>query len=104
MDCVEIVGFDRMSSVTAESYVNAEILSEVISLAEAWNFNLNKLYEDTLKTWLKCIFDKYMKRILSKDYPSSFRMRLAAKDLFYATASGYYKDMHSTNNISMHPA
>jgi len=76
------------------AFTNAEILSEVISLAEAWDVNLDKLYEAASKTWLKCIFDKYMRRILSEDYPSSFRMRLAAKDLFYTTASGYYKDIH----------
>jgi len=74
------------------SFVNAQVLSEVLALADSWNLDIDILSQAASKTWIKAILDKYLNRILNEDYPTSFRMRLAAKDLFYTEAAGYYKD------------
>jgi len=75
------------------AFINAQVLSETLTLAKAWNVPYKTLREAASKTWLKTIFDKYMDRILDKEFVTSFRLRLAAKDLFYTEASGYYKSI-----------
>jgi len=73
------------------AFVNTQVLSEALILSKAWDIDVDSLYEAASFTWLKPIFDKYKNRILDKEYPTSFSLKLAAKDLFYTYAAGYYK-------------
>jgi len=75
------------------AFINTQALSEALTLAKAWNIPYEMLREAASKTWLKTIFDKYMDRILDEKYMTSFKLRLAAKDLFYTEAAGYYKSI-----------
>jgi 3-hydroxyisobutyrate dehydrogenase-like beta-hydroxyacid dehydrogenase len=66
-----------------------ELLSESLSLADAYGINPDKIKEITKNTVFSQFVDKYLDRILSKSNLASFRLSLAAKDLEYASRAGF---------------
>ncbi len=63
---------------------NLQLLSEVLGLVESWDIDTNILKQVLDKTVFKPLVDKYYTRLLSEEYPVSFKLMLAAKDLEYA--------------------
>jgi 3-hydroxyisobutyrate dehydrogenase len=64
-------------------------LAEAILLAEAWGVEPPKLFQVADRLWVKAIIERYGERLLSEGKPVRFKMRLAAKDMFYALKAGY---------------
>ncbi len=62
-------------------------LSESMALVSSWNLNPKKLLEYFKETWLKPVAERYGERLLAKEFPTRFRLVLAAKDLAYAVFS-----------------
>lgn len=63
---------------------NLQLLSEILGMVEAWGIDTSKVKEILDKTIFKPIVDKYYTRLLAEEYPVSFKLTLAAKDLEYA--------------------
>lgn len=61
-----------------------QLLSEILGMVEAWDIDTNKIKEILDKTIFKPIIDKYYTRLLAEEYPVSFKLTLATKDLEYA--------------------
>ncbi len=70
-------------------FSSAAALSEAIALVEAWGASHEELYRVARRLWLRSLIDKYGERLLDEEYPVSFRLVLAAKDLEYAARSGF---------------
>lgn len=68
-----------------------EALAEALLLVEAWNVEPKVFFDAASRLWLRVVVDRYAKRLLDEKYPTSFQLRLAAKDLHYAVFSGYHK-------------
>uniref|UniRef100_A0A7C3SL99 NAD(P)-dependent oxidoreductase n=1 Tax=Thermofilum pendens TaxID=2269 RepID=A0A7C3SL99_THEPE len=64
-------------------------LAEAILLAEAWGLDASKLFQIVDKIWVRAIVERYGERLLAEEKPLRFKMRLAAKDMFYAMKAGY---------------
>lgn len=64
-------------------------LVEAVLLAEAWGVEPSKLFEVAGRLWVRAIVERYGERLLSEEKPVRFKMRLAAKDMFYALKAGY---------------
>uniref|UniRef100_A0A7C4B8U2 NAD(P)-dependent oxidoreductase n=1 Tax=Thermofilum pendens TaxID=2269 RepID=A0A7C4B8U2_THEPE len=64
-------------------------LAEAILLAEAWGVEPHKFLQVASKLWVRAIIERYGERLLSEAKPLRFKMRLAAKDMFYALKAGY---------------
>ncbi|RLE59479.1 MAG: hypothetical protein DRJ35_05670 [Thermoprotei archaeon] len=73
-------------------FMSAAALSESISLVESWGVSPSKLFEVANRLWLKSLIEKYGERLLAEEFPTSFRLVLAAKDIMYAVKSGYEKN------------
>jgi len=65
------------------------LLSESLTLADAYGIEPNKIKEITKNTVFSQFIEKYLDRILSNSNLTSFRLSLAAKDLEYANRSGF---------------
>jgi len=70
-------------------FASAAALSEAIALVEAWGASHEVLYTVARRLWLRSLIDKYGERLLDENYPVSFRLVLAAKDLEYAARAGF---------------
>lgn len=66
-------------------------LSESIKLVEEYGVEPENLLEYFKKTWLKTVSERYGRRILDENYPTRFKLSLAAKDLTYAVQSAIAK-------------
>ncbi|MEZ0346698.1 MAG: NAD(P)-dependent oxidoreductase [Infirmifilum sp.] len=70
-------------------YFSAMIgLAEALVLAESWGTNPQQLLDIAQDLWIKTIAERYGSRLLADNYPVSFKLRLAAKDMLYATIAG----------------
>ncbi len=78
-------------AINSMFFISAQTISEAMALASAWGVDPEVLREAASKTWLKTLFDKYYDRMMSKERPPSFTVRLAAKDLAYAQQAGYMR-------------
>lgn len=70
-------------------FMSAAALSESIALVESWGVTPSRLFDVANRLWLKSMIEKYGQRLLAEDYPTSFRLVLAAKDIMYAVESGF---------------
>ena len=68
-----------------------ESLAEALLLVKSWSVEEKDFLDIANKLWLKIIVDRYASRLLDESFPTSFQLRLAAKDLYYAVLSGYHK-------------
>ncbi len=68
-----------------------ELLSETIGLVESWGINPEYFAEILSKTVFAAFAKKYYSRLLAEEYPTSFKLSLAAKDLEYGLKTGNYK-------------
>ncbi len=66
-----------------------QLLSESLTLAEAYGIDHEKVKEIMSNTVFKQFIDKYLDRITNENYPASFKISLAAKDLEYASQAAY---------------
>ncbi len=83
-------------------FTSAAALSEAIALVEAWGASHEELYRVARRLWLRSMIDKYGERLLKEDYPVSFRLVLAAKDLEYAARAGFERGqpMHLASTLA----
>lgn len=65
--------------------VSAVVVSEALSIAEAWGVDASRLSKLLEGTPLACIFERYLDRVSGSVSRVSFRASLAAKDLRYAS-------------------
>jgi 3-hydroxyisobutyrate dehydrogenase len=72
-------------------FMALESLAEALLLVKSWDVGENEFLEIASKLWLKVIVDRYAHRLLDESTPTSFQMKLATKDLFYAVLSGYHR-------------
>ncbi len=68
-----------------------ELLSETIGLVESWGINPEYFAEILSETVFAAFAKKYYSRLLAEEYPTSFKLSLAAKDLEYGLKTGNYK-------------
>ncbi len=68
-----------------------ELLSETIGLVESWGIKPEYFAEILNETVFAAFAKKYYSRLLAEEYPTSFKLSLAAKDLEYGLKTGNYK-------------
>lgn len=73
-------------------YFSAMIgLAEALVLAESWGCEPQTFFKIADDLWIKVLVERYGSRLLSENYPVSFKLHLAAKDMSYATIAGAEK-------------
>ncbi len=68
-----------------------ELLSETIGLVESWGVDPGHFARILSETVFAPLSNKYYSRLLAEEYPVSFRLSLAAKDLEYGLRAGNYR-------------
>ncbi len=71
------------------------ILSEALNMAEAYGANIELLREVYRGTALEGLAAKYLERLAADEWPASFRLHLAAKDLDYARRAAWARGLAS---------
>lgn len=70
-------------------YFSAMIgLAEATLLSEAWGVSHEVFFKIARDLWISPIVERYGERLLAAETPVSFKLRLAAKDMVYATLAG----------------
>jgi len=67
------------------------LLSEVLALVRSYEIDASLLKKILSKTVFKDVANKYLDRLLASEWPTSFRLRLASKDLNYARLAAWNK-------------
>ncbi len=68
-----------------------ELLSESIGLVESWDVDPEYFARILSETVFAPLSKKYYSRLLAEEYPTSFRLSLAAKDLEYGLKTGNHR-------------
>ncbi len=68
-----------------------ELLSESIGLVESWGANPEYFARILSETVFAPLCRKYYSRLLAEEYPTSFKLSLAAKDLEYGLKTGNHQ-------------
>ncbi|MEB2836987.1 MAG: NAD(P)-dependent oxidoreductase [Desulfurococcales archaeon] len=69
------------------------VLSEAMAMAQAHGAPLEALEEVYRGTVFEALASKYLKRLASPEWPTSFRIELAAKDLDYARRAAWSRGL-----------
>ena len=69
------------------------VLSEAMAMAQAHGAPLEALEEIYKGTVFEALASKYLKRLASPEWPTSFRIELAAKDLDYARRAAWSRGL-----------
>jgi len=64
-------------------------VAEALLLAERWGVSYEKFREVAEKLWIRVALERYAGRLLSESQPLRFKLRLAAKDMYYALRAGF---------------
>lgn len=70
-------------------------LGEAVALAESWGVEYGKLFSALKVSWMRGIVERYENRSLNPQFPTRFKMVLAAKDLSYAFRALRYRGFTS---------
>lgn len=65
------------------------ILSEALAMVESYGLGVDKLREVYEGTVFEALASKYLERLASEEWPTSFRLALASKDLDYARRAAW---------------
>jgi 3-hydroxyisobutyrate dehydrogenase len=69
------------------------ILSEAMAMARSYGASVEQLKEVYKGTVFEALASKYLERLASPEWPTSFRIELAAKDLDYARRAAWAKGL-----------